>query len=78
MGNKRELECLSADQIKSLVIQKLRILGFQGVSEKSLVSQESHKAMYIHALESELLKLNEIQVQFLQLLEALKNQKTAL
>ena len=62
-------------ELKKLVIEKLRVLGFEDVSEQSLNKNETHHALYQDAIEAQLMVIKELEDEYEKLLAVVKKAK---
>ena len=65
-------QILQLSELQSIVIEKIRSLGFDNVSEESLINNEIHRALFIDAIERELVNINVLQEEYSNLLKSLK------
>lgn len=59
-------------ELKVLVISKLRTLGFGDVSETSLIENDTHRSLFIDAMETELTNLESLKKELLDTLQKVK------
>ena len=59
-------------ELQLIVIEKLRILGFENVSEVSLLKNTTHNSLYQDAVETELLLIEALKADYLAALNKLK------
>ena len=62
-------------ELQTIVIQKLRILGFEDVSEVSLINNVTHNILYKDAIEAELSFIEVLKKDYLEALNNLKEVK---
>lgn len=45
------------EALQTVVVEKLRILGFEDVSESSIIEDDTHRELYMDAIEANILNI---------------------
>lgn len=65
----------SMTKLQTIVIEKLRILGFEKVSEDSITLDDIHRELFISAIETNISNIEVLLEEQIKVLKRLKKQK---